>query len=91
VVDSGHYYKELSLNRPEVLEIANKVVDWHNSNIKETYENGEYVFQINEAHKDFQGKYVGKTNNFDFTLIDPIEYELGIDEITNSCLFVSRS
>ena len=82
VVDDDKIYKELSLNRIEVLEIANKVVDWHNSNVKEEFIDGVYELSLNEAHSDFQGKYVGKTNDFsNFICIDSKECSL---EITNS-------
>lgn len=90
VVDSGHYYKELSLNRPEVLEIANKVVDWHNSNIKESYENDIYTISQKEAHPDFQGKYVGKTNLKGFNITNPMECELGVIPNDDCYLFVTR-
>lgn len=78
VVDGNYLYQELSLNRPEVLEIANKVVDWHNSNLKESYENGAYIISKEEAHPDFQGKHVGKTNRYGFHLIKPYDCELGV-------------
>lgn len=82
VVDGNYLYQELSLNRPEVLEIANKVVDWHNSNLKEEFVDGVYKLSLNEAHSDFQGKYVGKTNDFsNFICINSKECSL---EITNS-------
>lgn len=90
VVDGNYLYQELSLNRPEVLEIANKVVDWHNSNIKESYENGAYIISQKEAHPDFQGKYVGKTNDFsNFICIDSKECSLTITNSNHDSLYAT--
>lgn len=90
VVDDDKIYKELSLNRIEVLEIANKVVDWHNSNIKESYENGDCIISQKEAHPDFQGKYVGKTNLKGFNITNPIECKLGVTSNDDCYLFAER-
>lgn len=90
VVDDNYLYKELSLNKIEVLEIANKVVDWHNSNLKESYENGAYIISQKEAHPDFQGKYVGKTNLKGFNITNPIECELGVTPNDDCYLFAER-
>lgn len=81
VVDYENCYRELSLNRHEVLEIANRVIDWHNSDFKEEFVDGTYTLTPNEAHSNFRGKYVGKTNNFsNFICVDSKECSL---EITN--------
>lgn len=90
VVDDNYLYKELSLNKIEVLEIANKVVDWHNSNMKESYEDSIYTISQKEAHPDFQGKYVGKTNQKQFNLINPMECELGVIPNDDCYLFAER-
>ena len=92
IVDGNYLYQELSLNRPEVLEIANKVVDWHNSNVKEEFINGVYELSLNEAHSDFQGKYVGKTNDFsNFIYKNSKECLLEITNSNNDSLYATNA
>lgn len=92
VVTDNQLYQELSLNRPEVLEIANKVVDWHNSNIKEMFIDEVYELSLNEAHSDFQGKYVGKTNDFsNFICIDSKECSLVITNSNHDSLYATNA